>query len=424
MKLTQELNELNRYPFHMPGHKRNGKFNITGSEIDITEIDGFDNLHSPNGLLLNIEDRLSKLYKSEKSFLLVNGSTGGILASIFAVLNEGDKVIIARNCHKSVFNACYLRKLKIVYIEPEFDFENGFYGAISQKAIDNAIKNHNDAKAVIITTPTYEGIISNIECSIPLIIDSAHGAHLFDNYPKADIVISSLHKTLPALTQTAVANIYNKEYIDKFKLYNDIFETSSPSYVLMASVEKCLDYINENGCNIKPFNTDLSNLKIIKNDDSAKVVISTAGCNITGTELADILRNEYKIEVEMASINYVILILTMGDEEDAYEMLRNALEAIDKSLNACSKNGIIKPSCPKDIQTITIENGVEVELEDAIEKRSNEFIYAYPPDIPILCPNEVITEDIIKYIKAALSIGVNLISDSALLPNKLLTKAD
>ena len=117
--LHNELEKLNRYPFHMPGHKRNTQFGITACEKDITEIDGFDNLHSPAGLIKEVEDRLSAIYKSEKSFMLINGSTVGILASIFAVAKENDTVLIARNCHKSVYNACYLLKLKIAFIEPE-----------------------------------------------------------------------------------------------------------------------------------------------------------------------------------------------------------------------------------------------------------------------------------------------------------------
>jgi arginine/lysine/ornithine decarboxylase len=119
VKLHEKLKTLERYPFHMPGHKRNPAFGITGSEIDITEIDGFDNLHAPTGVIADIEARLQTHYKSAHSFLLVNGSTVGILAAIFSVCNEGDKILIARNCHKSVYNACLLRKLRVVYLEPE-----------------------------------------------------------------------------------------------------------------------------------------------------------------------------------------------------------------------------------------------------------------------------------------------------------------
>ena len=201
MNLHDKLKDIDTYPFHMPGHKRNDKFGILGSEIDITEIDGFDNLHSPSGVIKNIEDKLKIIYKSKRSFISVNGSSGGILASIFAVCNEVDTVIVARNCHKSVYNACMLLKLKIIFVEPQYDLTNGYYTKLEQDTVNYAINRHPEAKAVIITSPTYEGFISKIDCNIPLIVDSAHGAHLgmpyFPEYPSGDIVISSLHKTLP-----------------------------------------------------------------------------------------------------------------------------------------------------------------------------------------------------------------------------------
>lgn len=422
MKLSNELIDNKRYPFHIPGHKRNKKFNIVGAEIDITEIDGFDNLHNPNGLILDIENRLTKLYKSEKSFLMVNGSTVGILSAIFAVCNENDTVIIARNCHKSVYNACFLRKLNIVYIEPEYDNENGFYKNIKQTTIDEAINNYPNAKAIVITSPTYEGYISNISSTIPLIIDSAHGAHLFKNYPKADIVISSLHKTLPALTQTAVGNIYNAKYINKFKLYLDIFETSSPSYILISSVDKCLDCLEKCNYTLNKFNLELDKLKVLNVDDNAKIIISTAKANISGVELSEILRKYYNIEVEMASINYVILITTIGDEEEAIDMLKKALINIDNQIEYCNKNCIDKPTCPNSIQQISYVKGIITDFDKSIGLISNEFVYAYPPDIPILCPNEVITKEVFNYITNAINNGVNIISESGLLPNKILTK--
>lgn len=424
LKLSNELDNLKRYPFHMPGHKRNKKYNIVGAEYDITEIDSFDNLHNPNGIILDIEDRLTTLYKSKKSFLMVNGSTVGMLSAIFAVCDDGDKIIVARNCHKSVFNACFLRKLRIVYIEPEFDYGNGFYKEIRQEVVDNAIEAHPDAKAIVITSPTYEGYLSDITAKLPLIIDSAHGAHLFNNYPNGDIVISSLHKTMPALTQTAVANIYDEKLTDRFKLYLDIFETSSPSYLLMASVDKCLDYIDSYGYELKRFDIDLNKLKLLNTDDRAKLVISTVNTNITGVELAGILRKKYNIEVEMASTNYVILIRTVGDDEEAILMLKKALKAIDNDIEYDNKQKISKPTCPKNIQKIEYGKGVNTDFSCSIGCLSNEFVYAYPPDIPILCPNEIITEEIYNYITEAINIGVNIVCESGLLPNKILTKQE
>lgn len=421
----------------MPGHKRNPRFNITGSEIDITEIHGFDNLHSPNGLIASIENRLKNLYKSEKSFMMVNGSTGGILAAIFAVCKRGDKILIARNCHKSVYNACMLLELKVTYIEPSFDYTNGFYSRIYQDEVDKIINNNPDIKAIVITSPSYEGMISNIKADIPLIIDAAHGAHLgiglFPAYPKGDIVISSLHKTLPVLTQGAVANIYNSKYIDKFKKYIDIFETSSPSYVIMSSVEKCLDYIDDNKKDFNEYIRNLYNfrdielfeLKLEYTDDISKIVISTANTEIDGPQLADILRKKHNIEVEMASLNYIILMTSVADDEAALKKLQNALLEIDGQILGKTTIGCIKPPVVKEEITITVDDeGCETEIYDAVGKKSNEFVYAYPPDIPIIVPNEIITEDVIAYIKRLINSGVNVVSDSGLLPNKLLTKSN
>lgn len=435
MRLEDKLKELGTYPFHMPGHKRNKKFGITGSEIDITEIDGFDNLHCPRGVIADIEKDLEKIYKSKKSLISVNGSSMGIMSAIFAVCNRGDKIIVARNCHKSVFNACMLLELKIIYIEPDYDSTNGYYMRLSQETADKAVKENPDAKAMIITSPTYEGFISEIECDIPLIIDAAHGAHLglgyFPKYPSGDIVISSLHKTLPALTQTAVINIYSEKLIEKVKRFNDIFQTTSPSYVLMNSISICADYVlknrrdfcvfYENLCDLRLADTD--NLRIMYTDDISKIIVSTAGTDISGNDLAEILRDKYKIEVEAYYKTYVLLMTSVADEKERLEYLKKALEEIDEGLICKYEELIKKPPCPDKAMQIKIDDeGEETKIDESAGKVSNEFVYAYPPDIPIIIPNEIISAEAIRYIKDSAKNGVNIISDSALIPNKILTK--
>ncbi|MDE5996165.1 MAG: aminotransferase class I/II-fold pyridoxal phosphate-dependent enzyme, partial [Eubacterium sp.] len=381
--LHDDLKKLNKYPFHMPGHKRNPDFNIDGSEIDITEIKGFDNLHSPSGSIFEIEQKLSSLYNSEKTFMLVNGSTVGLLASIFAVTEQKDKIIIARNCHKSVYNACFLRELDVVYIEPEYNEENGFYIEIKQCEIDKAIQNNPDAKAVVLTSPTYEGCVSDVYADIPIIIDSAHGAHFgfgsFPVYPNGDIVVSSLHKTLPSLTQTAILNVYNNALIDKVKMYFDIFQTTSPSYVLMNSVSKCVAFLENSKKAFEEYEAmlndfyqiKLSHLEFIKTDDKGKIIISTAKCNINGHQLADMLREKHSIECEMESINYIILMTSVADTKDAFAVLKNALVEIDKTLVKSSINIIKKPAIPKKIcSSFEIKKTEKTLLENANGKVS------------------------------------------------------
>ncbi len=435
--LHNDLEKLSRYPFHMPGHKRNQKFGIIGSEIDITEIDGFDNLHSPARSILQIENKLSEIYKSEKSFLLINGSTVGILASILAVTNKNDTVIMARNCHQSVYNACFLNELNPIYIEPEYNEIHGFYKDVKQSEIDSALQADNNTAAVIITSPTYEGYTSNINSPVPLIIDAAHGAHFgfsdFPEYPKADIVISSLHKTLPALTQTAVINVYNKKYIPKIKKYLDIIQTSSPSYVLMNSVSKCVEIIkkqpdlfDELSNNLNFFyDTQLKHLQFIKTDDISKIIISTAYTNINGAALAEILRSEYYIECEMASINYIILMSSIGDEKSAFEKLKFALTEIDGRLTKSETKTIAKPPVPlKKCNQHEINKAKMTEFNNSVKLISGETVFAYPPDIPIIVKGEVISQEIINYINISVENRINIISESNLLPRYILTKDD
>ena len=421
----------------MPGHKRNAKFGIDGAEIDITEIAGFDNLHNADGVIKNIETALSAHYKSKRSFLLVNGSTVGLLAAIFTLCDEGDKIIIARNCHKSVYNACFLRRLRIVFAEPEFDSECGYYTKITQKSIDDALLNNPDAKAVVITSPTYEGNISEIKSYVPLIVDAAHGAHLgiapFCDYPKGDIVVSSLHKTLPALTQTAVANVYNDRFSAKLKLYLDMLETSSPSYVLMNSADICMRYIAANKGDFEIYynrlealrKTGLQWLRIKDSDDIGKIVVSTASASINGSEFAEALRDRYSLEVEAAGAEHVIIMTSVADTPKAFERLQNALTEIDRECDKKSnKKPFSKPPCPENEIVISVdESSIPLDISAAVGRRANEFVYAYPPDIPIIVPNEIISDETAQYIKKLINSAVNVISDSGLLP-KVLTKTN
>ena len=378
MELYNKLKDNNLYPFHMPGHKRNIKFCIPSSNIDITEISGFDNLHSPTGIIKNLQESLATLYGYKKSIISVNGSTCCILAAISAVAKESSTIIIARNCHKSVYNACFINRLKIEYIEPEYNNEFGCYKQITQASVDKAIKKTPNACAIVITSPTYEGYVSNITCPIPLIIDAAHGAHFgFSSYlpkqPKADIVIESLHKTLPALTQSAVIHIDNSSLYGKVKKYMDIYETSSPSYVIMASIDKCIDFLSNS------------------------------------------------IEVEGDSLKYVILISTVCDTKSGFEKLINALSSLEK--RKAKKIELQKPSLPiKKREIFEIENTAETGLNSAENKISGEYVYAYPPGSPIIAPGEVISKELIAQIKELYENGVNILSDSNLLPLKILTK--
>ncbi|MDO4966876.1 MAG: aminotransferase class I/II-fold pyridoxal phosphate-dependent enzyme [Lachnospiraceae bacterium] len=418
------------YPFHMPGHKRNiSDFLNDAYAIDITEIDGFDNLHDAKGLIKEAEERAAKLYKSEETKFLVNGSTCGILSAISAVTKKGDKIIAARNCHKSVYNAIEINELKPIFIYPEIIGDERISSGITVSQIEKALLENRDAKAVIITSPTYDGIVSDIasisklvhEFDIPLIVDEAHGALFYIEgrsavINKADIVINSLHKTLPALTSTALIHINgNLVNRDEVKKYLSIYQTSSPSYVLMASIDYAVDVMERDGnklymqncirvMKLKEALKKLRNLKLITKDelllngvfdfDENKVIISTVNSKITGKELSDILLNKYHLRSEMSAVTYTLLMLTVMDSDEGIERLINALYEIDDSVAGNKESK----------QKICVDNS----LEKLIGKKSDKTVYVYPPGIPIIVCGETVTEDIVKEINENIKAGLDV----------------
>lgn len=412
MKFDEKLNQLNIenvYPFHMPGHKRSETakemFMYNPYSIDITEIDGYDNLHNPEGMILEAQQRISRMCKAADSFILVNGSTSGILAAISAVTNYGDRILMARNSHKSAYNAVCIRGLETEYVYPEAIKILDINGAITVESMKKAysagvseeIKNahiysadasestYNGARkgmgyrAVYITSPTYEGVVSNIreiadfvhEQGAVLIVDEAHGAHfgLSEYFPKsavtegADIVIQSIHKTLPGMTQTAVLHVSEdgKKRIDveKLKYYLRTYQTSSPSYVLMASVDNCYRFLeaseNHNlwGDYRKRIEYFLSrceafkDIKIFTPDklqsvdkgniidfDCGKIVIYSKSGAYHGKEIYNMLREEYGLQLEMSLGRYALAMTSCMDTDEALDRLFRALSQIDARANA------------------------------------------------------------------------------------------
>ena len=472
-KLEEKLENYfdeNYLPMHMPGHKRNIK--LLGEKlpykIDITEIEGFDDLHHPEGIIKEIEEKAKKIYKSKKSFILVNGSTCGILAGIRSVVNYGDKVLVARNSHKSVYNAIQLNCLNPIYVLPKID-KYGINKNVEANDIEKILEKNKDIKLVIITSPTYEGVLSDIKAivniahkyKVPVLVDEAHGAHLKfmenSNFEAlncgADIVIQSLHKTLPALTGTAILHIKGdlvKEEDVRREL--SIFETSSPSYILISSIDECLDLIERNGKklfldyqeNLKYFYNEakaLKKFKVLGNEllnnnnkknieeiekslyDFGKIVVITKNTNITGKELSDILRKDYKIEVEMASTYYIIAMTSICDNKESFERLLNALKEIDLKLKKTveDNSASYEIQLPKKEMTINEAlNSKKFMLENYKNlegKISKEYIFAYPPGIPIITPGEVFDKNIINIIEKYMKANIELRSTFDKFPN-------
>ncbi|MDF2473928.1 MAG: decarboxylase [Anaerocolumna sp.] len=456
------------YPMHMPGHKRNTMWNhmVNPYGIDITEIEGFDNLHHAESILYEGMERAARLYGAGHTAYLINGSTVGLLAGISACTNKGDKVLVARNSHKAVYNAIYLNELKPVYIYPQKDGEFGINCGLNPSLIEDLLIKNQDAKLIIITSPTYEGIISDVSAisaiahryGVPLLVDEAHGAHFgfHKDFPRnaikcgADIVIHSLHKTLPSFTQTALIHV-NGTLVnyDNVKRYLSIYQSSSPSYLLMSSIEQCISLLETKGeelfdsyhKQLRSFYDKMNGLSKIKvlnpyqntrfyGIDPSKITISVKGTDMTGVRLYERLLEQYKIQMELVSMDYVLGMTSICDTKEGFQRLEEALFAIDNEVTIVyeakqddtkpndTKQNDIKPDDTKpdatqldDITADFILPEIKLSSYEAIHRPferilfsegngriSAEYVYLYPPGIPILVPGELINHRFIAQI--------------------------
>jgi arginine/lysine/ornithine decarboxylase len=462
-----EYSKKGMAPFHMPGHKRNTA--LLGHELpyqlDITELPGFDNLQAPSGVLRDTAALAEKLYGARRAFPLVGGSTVGLLAAIHSIVRRGDKVIMARNCHKSVYNAVELFELRPVYLVPETDDMTGIAGSVWPGQVRAAMQRHPEAKLVIITSPTYEGVVSDIAAicdaahrqGIPVLVDAAHGAHLgfSDDFPPdavrcgADLTVTSLHKTLPALTQCALT-LTARELVDDHRLQASVnlFQTSSPSYVLLASVDRCLRLLEEDGSrlfkgyvkNLKAFDeavTDLKKLRVLCRGtdnlslhsgfygfDPGKIIIDTGSTNLTGIALMRLLRERYGIELEMAGAGYAVAMTSIADKREAFARLSDALSEIDRMDELVSRERMkgIAFTLPKRLKTVTEAVNIKGSfkaLDKAVGLISLEYVWAYPPGIPFLVPGEMIGDDAVQLITRLSTEGIAVSSSGGRLPDML-----
>lgn len=459
-----EYSNSDYYPMHMPGHKRNKEMlkMVNPYSIDITEIDGFDNLHHAEGILREEMSHAAALYGSEHTNYLVGSSTSGILTGVAACTKKGDKILVARNSHKAVYHAIYLNELVPIYIYPQQEEHFGINGGISPKTVEELLRDHQDIKLIIITSPTYEGVLSDVKTigeiahkyMIPLLVDEAHGAHLgfHPGFPKssvklgADIVIHSVHKTLPAFTQTGLIHVNGKlvDY-EEVQRYLGIYQSSSPSYLLMASIEQCVTLLEQRQeelfskyeKRLRLFYdrmNQLKNLEILTREkvkkagfydlDSSKITISVKGSNITGNQLYYNLLKPYKLQMEMVSKDYVLGMTSICDTEEGFQRLGDALLEIDFKLcdsvivtNESNQGsaGVGDRSRNQNMPEIVMlshkayeEPNEVLPLSDSIGRVSAEYLYLYPPGIPLLVPGERINKslvaDIVGYKESGLSI--------------------
>lgn len=440
--------------FHMPGHKGSDFYKRFGQEdflanimdCDITEITGADNLFQSESIIKRCQGLYADLYDVKRSYLLINGTSGGLIATIMATVPKGKKLIMARNSHKSVFNALNLADIQPVYAYPEILPEFGISGQITPEEIDQLLRDNPDAEAVILPSPNYYGICSDIEAIAKvvhsygkvLIVDQAHGAHLklFNKYgvkgfplsaeeAGADITVNSIHKTLASYTQSALLNL-NSDRVDPYVLEDKLqaIQSTSPSYLLMASLDINAEILAGQGQDLMEawaealdlFFAEAPNIRglsYLDKDISAgqmdwtKINISFEKLGLSGADLEKLLiaRN---IFVELYSGNLVMCMTGIGNTREDVEKLLVALKEISGDLehvelldDRTAKGDELGKEEYKKVKIYPIPGDkFKVPILEAEGLVCASSLIPYPPGIPLVCPGEIYQKETLTYLKS------------------------
>lgn len=469
-KLLQFQKEKN-ISFHVPGHKNGMLIGLSEKEkaeinnlwkYDVTELSGLDDLHAPNGVIEKSEKLLAELYGVQKSYFLVNGSTVGNLAMILATLNEGDKVLVQRNSHKSIMNGISLAKAKPVLLRATYEENWKVEASVALETVKEAVAMHPEAKVLILTSPNYYGMVGDLKAIITfannmgmiVLVDEAHGAHFIgsDSFPPsavelgADIVVQSAHKTLPALTMGSFLHILShKVEQHRIEHYLHILQSSSPSYPIMASLDLARRYLgtfqkSDSDYLIDTINTfkkQLENIPQIKvltysnmQGDPLKMTIQSE-CGQTGFKLQEILES-VGIYTELADYHNVLLVLPLLKKdsfypyEEAIRRMRTALSGYSKSTSAYMEDtglainmlpNIVELKLNKEEQPLYKK--MKWKIDGAVGKICAEAVIPYPPGIPLLIPGEEISIHHINQLKQLIKNGAKFQGDSSIYKDEI-----
>jgi len=445
-------------PFHVPGHKKgvgiDKEFKDFIGEnpfkIDVTVFKLVDSLHHPTGPIKKAQELAADAYGSDACFFSIHGTSGAIQAMIMSVVTANDKIIIPRNVHKSVTSGIILSGATPVYMQPQLDKKVGIAHGVTPETVKQTLEENPDAKAVLIINPTYYGVATDIKkiadivhsYNIPLIVDEAHGPHLGfnDKLPMsameagADICAQSTHKIIGALTQGSLLQVRGERVdINRVQQVLSLLQTTSPSYILMASLDCARRQIALNGKELLDKAIELASYvreeinkipgfycfgKEILNEpgvyalDPTKITITCRDLGITGYDLDMILSNKYHIQMELSDLYNVLAVGSFGDTKQNMDALLKALREISEEYygKGNKKSDFIDiPAIPAQVKIPREAFNSEKEsiaIKKSAGKISGEFLMAYPPGIPILCPGEVITKEIIDYVQKLKDTGL------------------
>ncbi len=443
-------------PFDVPGHKR-GRGNMELTEflgedcmnVDVNSMKPLDNLCHPVSVIKDAEMLAAEAFGAANAFFMVGGTTSAVQSMIMYACKEGDKIIMPRNVHRSAINAMILTGAVPVYVNPDVNHQLGIALGMSVSQVEQAIRDNPDAKAIMINNPTYYGICSDLqritdlahEHGMLVLVDEAHGTHFYfgENFPitamaaGADCASVSMHKSGGSLTQSSFLLMGKKINADYMRQVINLTQTTSASYLLLSSLDisrkrlalggreifaqtvEMAEYarseINEIG-GYYAYSRELINGDSIYDFDVSKLSIYTLPIGLAGIEVYDLLRDEYDIQIEFGDIGNVLAYISVGDRKRDIERLISALAEIKRRFGKSSAHMLtqeyISPVVTETPRKAFYAPKRSLPLEEAAGHVCSEFVMCYPPGIPILAPGELITPEIIEYIRYAKEKGCQM----------------
>lgn len=456
MPIYEALNKLKKeriVPFDVPGHKR-GKGNLELTEflgvkcmsVDVNSMKCLDNLCHPVSVIKEAEAIASDAFGAANTFFMVGGTTSAVQTMILATCKEGDKIIMPRNVHRSAINALILSGATPIYVNPGVDKRLGISLGMSLKELEKIIIENKDAKAVLVNNPTYYGICSNLKditqlahnYGMKVLVDEAHGTHFYfdKNLPitameaGADMASVSMHKSGGSLTQSSFLLLGPEVNSDYVRQIINLTQTTSGSYLLLSSLDISRKNLALNGQKIfervrelakyardeinkigdyYAYCTEIINGDSIYDYDVTKLSINTLDIGLAGIEVYDLLRDEYDIQIEFGDMGNILAYISVGDREREIERLVSALSEIRRRFKR-ERTGMldhdyINPIVIQSPKEAFYGNKEALPIDESEGRVCAEFVMCYPPGIPILAPGEMITEEILNYIKYAKAKG-------------------
>ena len=452
----EQFRRMRVVPFDVPGHKR-GRGNPELAELlgercvtmDVNSMKPLDNLCHPVSVIRDAEELAAEAFHAAHAFLMVGGTTSAVQSMILSVAKRGEKLILPRNVHRSVMGAMVLCGAIPVYVNPECDERLGIPLGMSVSAVEKAIRENPDAKAVLVNNPTYYGICSDLRSIVKLahahgmycLADEAHGTHFYfgENMPVsamaagADMAAVSMHKSGGSLTQSSLLLAGPAMQEGHVRQIINLTQTTSASYLLLSSLDisrrnlalrgredfrrvmRLAEYARSeiNGIGgYYAYSRELCNGDSVFDFDVTKLSVNTLDIGLAGIEVYDLLRDEYNIQIEFGDLGNILAYLSVGDRLQDVERLVSALSEVRRRFSR-SKAGLmaqeyIDPQVVVSPQDAFYAANESLPLRETEGRVCSEFVMCYPPGIPILAPGERITSQILDYIEYAKEKGCSM----------------